>query len=139
MFPERPLVIVAAFIFNQDGKLFLMKSHKWKDVYSIPGGKVEYGEPLEKALIREVKEETNLDVEKVSFFILMESIFDPAFFQKKHFVFLDYTCYAKNMEVQLNEEAEEYVWVDPEEALSLPMNSYTRNALEKYLKDGKHQ
>lgn len=51
-----------ALIFNPAGKIFLMKSYKWKDKYVIPGGHVELGEKIADALKREIKEETGLDI-----------------------------------------------------------------------------
>jgi hypothetical protein len=35
--------------------------------------------------------------------------------------------------VTLNDEAEEYVWIDPRAALDLPLDAYTRVSIEKYL------
>ena len=58
-FPEPT---VGALIFNPEGKLLLMRSHKWRDKYVVPGGHIELGEHIEDALKREVKEETGLDV-----------------------------------------------------------------------------
>lgn len=47
------------------GGIILIKRKKepFKDFYALPGGIVEYGERVENALVREVKEETGLDVE----------------------------------------------------------------------------
>lgn len=46
-FPEPT---VGALIFNPEGKVLLMKSHKWHHKYVLPGGHVELGEKLEEAL-----------------------------------------------------------------------------------------
>lgn len=46
-------------VIIDDGKILL--SRQW-DGYDFPGGKIELGETVEEALIREVKEETGLDV-----------------------------------------------------------------------------
>lgn len=128
-FPEP---IVGAFILNNEGKLFLMKSHKWSNTYVVPGGHIEVGETIEDALTREVKEETALEVTHPHFICLWEFIQEKEFHEKKHMIFLDYKVTAISKEVKLNEEAEEYVWVTKEEALNLPLEKYTRMTLEKY-------
>ena len=60
---ETPRIRVAAIIVDE-GRLLLVKHQKEGEVYwLLPGGGVDFGESLEEALIREVKEETNLDIE----------------------------------------------------------------------------
>jgi len=78
-FPE---LVVAALIFNQKGKVILLKSHKWRNKYVIPGGHVELGERFEDALKREIKEETGLNIFDIKFVCFQESIFDSAFWKK---------------------------------------------------------
>jgi len=53
-----------------DSKIVLIKRGRdpFKDSFAIPGGFVEYGEKVENAAIREAKEETGLDVTKLSLF-----------------------------------------------------------------------
>jgi len=130
-FPEP---IVGALIFNPEGKIFLMKSHKWRGQYVIPGGHIELGETAEEALKREIKEETGLDVDNVKFIMHQEFIFDPMFWKRRHFIFLDFACKSKSTEVRLNSEGQEYVWANPQAALKLSIEPYTRIAMQTYLK-----
>jgi 8-oxo-dGTP diphosphatase len=61
---QGPAVAVDAIIErNSEALLIKRKNPPFKDRWALPGGFVEYGEPLEDALRREVKEETSLDVE----------------------------------------------------------------------------
>lgn len=131
---EYPQVICGALIFNSEGKLFLMKSYKWKDKYVIPGGHVELGEKAEDAVKREVKEETNLDVKDIRFVCFQEAIFDDSCWKKAHLVFLDFACKTKSNEVKLNSEGQSFVWITPKEAAHLPVESYTLKAINEYLK-----
>lgn len=87
---------------------------------------------LEDALRREVKEKTGLDIYDIEFISLQESIFDKNFWKQKHFLFLDFVCKTKSLEVKLNEEGQEYVWVSLEYAFNLPLDSYTKRLLEAY-------
>lgn len=55
-----------------------------KDLWSVPGGRVESGEYIEEALRREVKEETGLDIEIDRLIGLLEVVGEP------HYVILDF-------------------------------------------------
>ena len=134
--PEQlyPEVAVGALIFNPEGKIFLMKSHKWHNKYVMPGGHIELGETIEAALKREIKEETNLDIHDIEFVCAQEFVFGKEFWKKRHFIFLDYACKTSSKEVSLNSEGQESVWVSLDEALKLDVEPYTRNTIKEYLK-----
>ena len=129
-FPEPT---VGVFIFNQRGELLLLRSHKWPGAYVVPGGHVELGERLEEAARREVREETGLEIRDLEFINFQEFIYDPAFWKRKHFIFFDFAAKAEDTRVTLNDEAESYIWVDPLQAPSLPLDDYTRRSVEMYL------
>ena len=131
---QLPAVTVGALIFNQKGKVFLMKSHKWRGKYVVPGGHIELGETMHKALKREIKEETALNIHNIEYLCLNEFIFDKSFWKKKHFIFLNFTCKTNSTKVELNDEAQGYVWTGLKEALKLPVEPYTRTAIEECLK-----
>ncbi|RPI48727.1 MAG: NUDIX domain-containing protein, partial [Chloroflexi bacterium] len=128
-----PEPTVGALIFDPAGRLFLMRSHKWAGKYVVPGGHVELGESLEAALRREVAEETGLTISDISFVGVQELIHDPAFWQPRHFIFFDYACRTDTPNVRLNDEAQDYLWVTVEEAMRLPVEPYTENAIRVYL------
>jgi nucleoside triphosphatase len=128
-----PEPTVGALIFDPAGRLFLMKSHKWAGRYVVPGGHVELGETLEAALRREVAEETGLAIRDVRFVCTQEFIYDPAFWQPRHFIFFDFACRTGQTDVTLNDEAEAYVWATVDEALRLPVEPYTEKAIRAYL------
>lgn len=129
VFPEPT---VGALIFNPEGKLFLMKSHKWCGKYVIPGGHIELGERAVDALKREIKEETGLDIFDIVFIGIQEFIFDPAFWKKRHFVFMDYACKTNSSEVVLNSEAQEFGWFSLEELAKLPVDQYSLCAVQNF-------
>lgn len=111
----------------------MIRTHKWSDLWGIPGGKIKPGEPSEQALRREIKEETNLAVDDIRFVLAQDCIDSPEFYRKAHFVLLNYTCRAQPGTVLLNDEAEEFRWIAPREAFSLPLNIPTRILLEAVL------
>lgn len=59
-------------IIIKDNKIMLMyrerkESNKQLKYYSLPGGKIEKNETPEEALVREIKEEFNLDIEVIKY------------------------------------------------------------------------
>ncbi len=134
---ERPLVTVGGLVVAPDGEILLVRSEKWKNLYSLPGGKVEWGETREQAFIREVWEETGLKIHQLRFAIAQECVFSEEFWKKNHFVMNDFIAdlhpsSSKN-HVQLNDEAHDFLWIIPEKALRLPLHRQCRKLIEWYL------
>jgi nucleoside triphosphatase len=129
-FPEPT---VGALVFGPDGRLFLMRSHKWRDRYVVPGGHIELGESMEDALRREVKEETGLDIHDIQFVCFQEFIYDDRFGKSGTSSF-DYACRTDSTVVELNAEAQGYVWASAEDALEMDVDSYTERAIREYLR-----
>lgn len=65
--------VVVAIIIH-DGKVFATQRGygEFKDGWEFPGGKVEEGETLEAALVREIKEELDTDIEVVELLDIVE-------------------------------------------------------------------
>ncbi|RYD26773.1 MAG: NUDIX domain-containing protein [Verrucomicrobiaceae bacterium] len=102
----------------------------------MPGGKIQRGETAEGALHREIQEETALTVRDVQF-VLMQDCVEPLEFERSaHFLLLNYTARATGTDVTLNDEAEEWRWVSPEEASAMDLNIPTRRLLEAVWKSG---
>ena len=125
-----PVVTVGALIVDAEGNVLMIRTHKWSNLWGIPGGKVKFCEPSEAALRRELKEETNLDVSNIQFVLVQDCIHSSEFYRDAHFVLLNYTCKSISRDVRLNNEAEEFRWLKPAEAFALPLNKPTRVLLE---------
>lgn len=54
------IIAVSAYVTNDNGEALLVKTHWRSDTWEAPGGQVEEGEPLDKAVSREVLEETGI-------------------------------------------------------------------------------
>ncbi|MEM1059772.1 MAG: HAD-IA family hydrolase [Verrucomicrobiota bacterium] len=121
---------VGALITGPDDKWLLVRTHKWSDKWGIPGGKIKYNEPSEDALRREIAEETGLEIDNVRFEIVQDCREPEEFYRRAHFLLLNYSARASSSQVRLNEEAEEYRWCTPEEALALDLNRPTRILLD---------
>jgi phosphoglycolate phosphatase-like HAD superfamily hydrolase/ADP-ribose pyrophosphatase YjhB (NUDIX family) len=125
--PPDPIVTVGALIFDAADRVLMIRTHKWSNLWGIPGGKTKFGETSEAALRREILEETALEIEEVRFILVQDCIHSREFYRDAHFVLLNYTCKcAGPPAVHLNEEAQEFRWVTIEEAFGLQLNEPTR-------------
>ena len=130
-----PEPIVGAFILNKNNQILLVQSHKWQHgIWHVPRGHIEMGESIEKATIREVKEEVGLDVEFVEVFAVFEAIYPADFARKKHFIFLECKCIAKNDQVNIdNDEISRAEWFDIKEIKKINLENFTNKAIKKLL------
>jgi ADP-ribose pyrophosphatase YjhB (NUDIX family)/phosphoglycolate phosphatase-like HAD superfamily hydrolase len=126
-----PIVTVGGLIFNNVDQALLVRTHKWSNLWGIPGGKIKWGEPSEEALRREIKEETNLEVIDIELVLVQDCIHSKEFYRDAHFVLLNYSCRSTGpTSVKLNDEAREFRWVPLPEALGMPINTPTRILLQ---------
>jgi len=107
----RPQLAVSAVIFR-DGKVLLVRRARspGKGVYSLPGGRVEYGESLHTALAREVDEETGLKIEILGLAGWREVLpGDSA--TGGHYVIMSFAARWVGQEPVLNEEHDDFKWL----------------------------
>ncbi|MBI3851038.1 MAG: NUDIX domain-containing protein [Verrucomicrobia bacterium] len=135
-----PVVTVGALIFNDADEVLMIRTHKWSNLWGIPGGKIKRGEGSVAALRREIKEETDLDMTGIEFVMVQDCINSKEFYRDAHFVLLNYTarCVGEP-QVKLNEEAREFRWVTLPQALAMPINQPTRALLEVVLNRGRQE
>lgn len=115
-----PRVIAGVFIFNENNELLLVKQKSWDGKYTNVGGKVEINELTEKAAIREVKEETNLDIYDLKFVGVTDGINLNGKNGKgyEHLIFIDYTALVRDIKkIKINEEIESFIWLKIDEWL----------------------
>jgi phosphoglycolate phosphatase-like HAD superfamily hydrolase/ADP-ribose pyrophosphatase YjhB (NUDIX family) len=127
---QPPIVTVGGLIFDAGGRVLMVRTHKWSNLWGIPGGKIKWSETAVDALRREINEETALDIKDIEFIMVQDCIHSTEFYRDAHFVLLNYTCRAAGeTSVTLNHEAREFQWVSVEQALQLPLNQPTRKLL----------
>ena len=119
-----PEIIVGALVYNDSGRVFLMAGVKWANRLIVPGGHVEFGESLEYALEREIREETGFAISNIQFLNVDESITKDL-----HYVFVNYLCAYAGGELKLNSEAVEGNFFEYETALEKDLAAPTRRLL----------
>jgi phosphoglycolate phosphatase len=125
--PDLPIATVGALISNSAGEVLMIRTHKWSDLWGIPGGKIKWSEPSLDALRREIKEETDLEISSIEFVLVQDCIHSKEFYRDAHFILLNYTCRCTGEpRVTLNDEGREFRWVTLGQALAMPINQPTR-------------
>lgn len=139
LFDTVPLVIptVGGVVQDPRGRILLVRTRKWSGLYGLPGGKVDYGETLQMAFAREVREETGLEVYDTRFVTIYDCIESEEFIKPRHFLLINYAARTRHPEpLRPNYELDEALWLRPDEALSMSLNQPTRALLERLIDDG---
>jgi 8-oxo-dGTP diphosphatase len=111
--PPHPQLAVSAAIFR-DGKILLVRRAKSpaKGFYSLPGGRVEFGETLHAALHREVDEETALKIEIAGLAGWREVV--PGTGGGGHYLIMSFAARWVAHEPVLNDEHDDFRWLAPD-------------------------
>ncbi|MCP4620811.1 MAG: NUDIX hydrolase [Bradyrhizobium sp.] len=118
--PQRPQLAVSAVIFRGDRLLLVRRARSpGKGFYSLPGGRVEFGESLHTALHREVDEETAIKIEIVGLAGWREVL--PAAGGGGHYLIMSFAARWKALEPVLNDEHDDFKWLRPDELGGLKM------------------
>ncbi|WP_462316511.1 NUDIX domain-containing protein [Methanobrevibacter sp.] len=120
---------VRGVIKNSDGEILIVKRHPKSrtdpEMWELPGGKVEQGEHFADALVREIKEETDLDVEVGDFCEAVQNDYS----HKRTVQLMMYLEDAKG-NVKISEEHTGFMWASLEKIKTLEIST----SLEKLLK-----
>jgi ADP-ribose pyrophosphatase YjhB (NUDIX family) len=111
--PSHPQLAVSAAIFR-DGNILLVRRARspGKGLYSLPGGRVEFGESLHTALHREVDEETALRLEIAGLAGWREVL--PATSGGGHYLIMSFAARWSAGEPRLNDELDDFKWLAPD-------------------------
>ena len=112
-FPQAPLVGVGAVIVQGDRVLLVQRGRDpMKGQWTLPGGVLEVGESLVEGVIREVREETGLDVEVLELVELLDRIHREDGRVRFHYVIADYLCRVTGGELHAASDADAVRWIE---------------------------
>jgi ADP-ribose pyrophosphatase YjhB (NUDIX family) len=134
-FPMTPLVGVGAVVV-QDARVLLVRrgTEPLKGHWTLPGGMLEVGEALTDGVVREVREETGLDVEPIELIELLDRIHREAGRVRYHYVIADYLCRVTGGELAAASDAAAVRWAERTEWSShsaLVLDPITVRVIEK--------
>lgn len=111
--PSHPQLAVSAAIFRDDKVLLVRRARSpARGFYSLPGGRVEFGESLPAALTREVDEETGLGIEIVGLAGWREVL--PSSPGAGHYLIMSFAARWVAREPRLNDELDDFRWLPPD-------------------------
>ena len=132
-YPSQPVVAIGAIVFRNNRVLLVRRGQSpSRDLWAIPGGRVELGETLQEAAEREILEETGITIRALApvytFDYIERKGSDPPRF---HYVIIDLTAEYVDGEVKAGDDAAEARWVAAEELSSLNVSIKTLNLLKR--------
>lgn len=114
------LLVVAIALINESRKILMQTRPLGKNMaglWEFPGGKVETGETPEQAVVRELKEELNIEIKVEN---LSQSCFASEALGQKHLILLLYTAHRWTGDI-IPKEGQQYDWYDIDALTQLDM------------------
>ncbi len=134
-FPSTPLVGVGAIVVQNSRVLLVRRgTEPLKGHWTLPGGMLEVGESLTTGVVREVREETGLDVEPIELIELLDRIHREDGRVRYHYVIADYLCRVTGGDLRAASDAAAVRWVERSEWNShsaLVLDPITVRVIEK--------
>ena len=130
--PESITIGVAGVIWNQAGQVLLIRRTKppRNGQWSLPGGRLERGETLIEGLTREIREETQLEVEVLGLAGMAEIVDDtPLGGTGGHYVLIDYGVRALSGTAQAGSDAADATWFAYADLAALELWDETRRII----------
>ena len=131
-YPARPILGVGALILDGDRVLLVERGKPPLIGYwSLPGGCVETGERLETAVVREVLEETGLEIAVASIATVFERIMpDESGACEYHYVLVDFYCTIVGGELRPGDDSRSAAWFEIDSLKNLTMTEGTREVIQ---------
>ncbi|GEM_PF-636985 len=119
---------------GQERDILVVQTHKWKNKFSIVGGIKKPDEKINDAWEREVKEQTGLESKLDDFICTFDELPESGYYiPGTNRVFSDRVIKVCTRTVQLNSQAQSFIWIPPTIALrDLDIEPNARTTIELY-------
>lgn len=130
-YPKRPIVGLGAVVVGPNGVLLIKRGKPPRmGAWSLPGGAQDLGETVKEGLIREVKEETGLDVQILEIIDVVDSINrDPDGRPQYHYTLIDACVIVTGGTLQPGSDAMDAKWFSMAEIVELNLWSETNRII----------
>ena len=113
-------VAVGAVIRDENQRVLLVRHRPeragyWQGKWICPGGELEFGETIQEGIIREVREETNLEITLTESLPPFQRVARSAGKPFLHVIYVDYLAELKGGTVKPGGDIGEALWFTPEE------------------------
>lgn len=129
-------------IIHNDKILMVKKSRgPYKGKFDLPGGKIEFGESIEEALIREIIEETNLEVKSYAFHstdsLTVKYLNSLGEYSHLHHIGIIYSVIVKNYQIPLKTDVDTHdslgaIWIRLDDYDLIDFSPFAANVLKNY-------
>ncbi len=124
------MVAVGAVIEDKTGRILLVKhvparAGYWQGKWICPGGKLELGETIEEGIKREVKEETDLDIELTRQLVPFDTVVKENSKVILHVIYIDYMARLVKGELRPASDVGEGRWVERKNLSQLELHADT--------------
>ena len=132
---SRPVPVVRLIVPDASGRVLVLRraadstdGGRW----CLPGGKVDYGDTVEQAAVRELQEETGLRAVNLLFLFYQDSL--PPAPGRMHCISFYFRCAAEG-DLVLNEESTDAAWIGPEDLAPHSLSFRNDEGLARYWAD----
>ena len=117
---KRITVAVGAVIRDERGRILLVRHRPerrgfWQGKWICPGGELEFGEMIQEGIIREVREETNLEIRLTQSLPPFQRVARSEGKPSLHVIYIDYVAELTGGELKPGGDVGEALWFTPEE------------------------
>lgn len=132
-YPDRPITAVGVVVIKEAQVLLVKRSKAPKpELWSIPGGAQDLGEPLLSAAAREVLEETGVTIKNITLLDALDFIErDEKDTVKFHYSLIDYAAEHEAGEIKAGDDALDARWVSFDDLGDYKLWQKTIDIIEK--------
>lgn len=138
MSASHPAVGVGGVVVH-DGRVLLIRRGKepMRGRWVVPGGTVELGETLQEAVVREVREETGVEVRPLDVMLVFDRIERRDGDVQYHYVIVDYRCDYVSGEAKAASDAQDAAWVAEHEIDGYDLPDLAKELVLRALRDAR--